>query len=159
MANNSGQDKNFWSNMRNSGSKTAWSGYAFEQVCLHHIPQIKKALGIFGVLANVYSWSCRPFVDATGAEWRGGQIDMLIDRADGAINICEMKYAKDEFVIDAGYEQRLLDRMSSFSVATKTKKALLHTFITTYGVKQNMHSGLVNSEVRMNDLFEKANIR
>ena len=67
----------------------------------------KKALGISGVLANVYSWSCRPFVDATGAEWRGGQIDMLIDRADGAINICEMKYAKDEFVIDAGYEQRL----------------------------------------------------
>ncbi len=51
----------------------------------------KKALGISGVLANVYSWSCRPFVDATGAEWRGGQIDMLIDRADGAINICEMK--------------------------------------------------------------------
>ena len=117
----------------------------------------KKALGISGVLANVYSWSCRPFVDATGAEWRGGQIDMLIDRADGAINICEMKYAKDEFVIDASYEQRLRDRMSSFSVATKTKKALLHTFITTYGVKQNMHSGLVNSEVRMNDLFEKAN--
>ena len=67
----------------------------------------KKALGISGVLANVYSWSCRPFVDATGAEWRGDQIDMLIDRADGAINICEMKYAKDEFVIDAGYEQRL----------------------------------------------------
>ena len=79
---------------------------------------------------------------------------MLIDRADGAINICEMKYAKDEFVIDAGYEQRLRDRMSSFSVATKTKKALLHTFITTYGVKQNMHSGLVNSEVRMNDLIQ-----
>lgn len=49
VANNSGQDKNFWSNMRNSGSRTAWSGYAFEQVCLHHIPQIKKALGISGV--------------------------------------------------------------------------------------------------------------
>ena len=78
---------------------------------------------------------------------------MLIDRADGAINICEMKYAKVELVIDASQEQRLLDRKSSLSVATKPKKALLHTFITTYGVKQNMHSGLVNSEVKMNDLF------
>ena len=82
-------------------------------------------------MANVYSWSCRPFVDATGAEWRGGQIDMLIDRADGAINICEMKYAKDEFVIDASYEQRLRDRMSSFSVvsffSTKAKKVDLHS--------------------------------
>lgn len=150
---NKGMDENFWSNMRNSGSRKAWSGYAFEQTCLHHIPQIKKALGISGVLANVYSWFSRPFVDITGAEWKGGQIDMLIDRADGAINICEMKYANDEFVIDADYEQRLRDRMSSFRVITKTKKALLHTFITTYGVKRNMHSGIVNSEVKLEDLF------
>lgn len=147
-------DENFWSNMRNSGSRKAWSGYAFEQACLHHIPQIKKALGISGVLANVYSWSSRPFVDATGAAWKGGQIDMLIDRADGAINICEMKYAQDEYVIDADYEQRLRERMSSFCVATKTKKALRHTFVTTYGVKRNQHSGLVDSEVTMDDLFQ-----
>ncbi len=89
-------------------------------------------------MANVYSWSCRPFVDATGAEWRGGQIDMLIDRADGAINICEMKYAKDEFVIDAGYEQRLRDRTSSFSVAsffsTKAKKVDLHSTNPPYSL-------------------------
>lgn len=154
VANKNSQDEQFWSNMRNDGSRNAWSGYAFEQVCLHHIRQIKKALGISGVLANVYSWSSRPFVDVTGAEWKGGQIDMLIDRADGAINICEMKYANDEYTITADYEQRLRDRMSSFRAATKTKKALLHTFITTYGVKRNMHSGLVNSEVRLDDLFE-----
>lgn len=153
VSENRGMDENFWSNMLNSGSRNAWSGYAFEQTCLHHIPQIKKALGISGVLANVYSWFSRPFVDTTGAEWKGGQIDMLIDRADGVINICEMKYANDEFVIDADYEQRLCDRMSSFSVVTKTKKALLNTFITTYGVKRNMHSGIVNSEVKLEDLF------
>lgn len=89
-------------------------------------------------MANVYSWSCRPFVDATGAEWRGGQIDMLIDRADGAINICEMKYAKDEFVIDADYEQRLRDRTSSFSVvsffSTKAKKVDLHSTNPPYSL-------------------------
>lgn len=154
VANSSGQDEQFWSNMRNDGSRNAWSGYAFEQVCLHHLRQIKKSLGISGILANVYTWCSRPFVDATGAEWKGGQIDMLIDRADGAINICEMKYAKDEYAITAEYEQRLRHRMSSFQAATKTKKALLHTFITTYGVKQNMHSSLVNSEVKMDDLFQ-----
>ncbi len=154
VARSSGQDEQFWSNMRNDESRNAWSGYAFEQVCMHHIRQIKKALGISGILANVYSWSSRPFVDVTGAEWKGGQIDMLIDRADGAINICEMKYAKDEYSITADYEQRLRERMSSFHAATKTKKALLHTFITTYGVKRNMHSGLVNSEVKLDDLFE-----
>ncbi len=153
VANKNSQDEQFWSNMRNDGGRNAWSGYAFEQVCLHHIRQVKKALGISGVLANVYSWSSRPFVDVTGAEWKGGQIDMLIDRADAAINICEMKYAQDEYTITAEYEQRLRERMSSFRAATKTKKALLHTFITTFGVKRNMHSGLVNSEVKLDDLF------
>ena len=153
VANKNGLDEKFWSNMRNEGSRNAWSGYAFEQVCLHHIPQIKKALGISGVLTNIHSWSCRPFVDATGAEWKGGQIDMLIDRADGAINICEMKYAKEEYTITADYDQRMRERMSSFQAATKTKKALLNTFVTTYGIKRNMYSGMVNSEVKTDDLF------
>lgn len=154
IASNNGQDEHFWSNMRNDGSRLAWSGYAFEQVCFHHIPQIKKALGISGILSNVYSWACRPFVTTDGSEWKGGQIDMLIDRSDGAINICEMKYAHNEYVIDADYEQRLRERMASFAAATKTKKSLLHTFVTTYGVKRNMHSGIVNCEVKMNDLFK-----
>ncbi len=155
VAGNNGQDEHFWSNMRNDGSRNAWSGYAFEQVCFHHVLQIKKKLGISGILSNVYSWACRPFTDASGAEWKGGQIDMLIERADGAINICEMKYAKDEYVIDADYAQRLRERESSFVAATKTKKALLHTFVTTFGVKKSRYSGLVNSEVTMDDLFSE----
>lgn len=154
VANSNGQDEHFWSNMRNDGSRTAWSGYAFEQICFHHIPQIKKTLGIFGILSNVHSWACRPFVTADGSEWKGGQIDMLIDRADGVINICEMKYAKEEYVIDANYEQHLRERISSFRAATQTKKSLLQTFVTTYGVKRNIHSGIVASEIKMDDLFE-----
>lgn len=154
VANSNGQDERFWSNMRNDGSRTAWSGYAFEQICFHHIPQIKKTLGISGILSNVHSWACRPFVTADGSKWKGGQIDMLIDRADGVINICEMKYAKEEYVIDANYEQHLRERISSFRAATQTKKSLLQTFVTTYGVKRNIHSGIVASEIKMDDLFE-----
>lgn len=154
VANSNGQDERFWSNMRNDDSRTAWSGYAFEQICFHHIPQIKKTLGISGILSNVHSWACRPFVTADGSEWKGGQIDMLIDRADGVINICEMKYAKEEYVIDANYEQHLRERISSFRAATQTKKSLLQTFVTTYGVKRNIHSGIVASEIKMDDLFE-----
>lgn len=154
VANNNGQDEHFWSNLRNDGSRNAWSGYAFEQVCFHHVRQIKKALGISGILSNVYSWSSQPFVDASGAKWKGGQVDMLIDRADGVINLCEVKYAHDEYAIDAAYAQRLRERESSFRVVTKTKKTLWHTFITTYGVKQNMYSGMVNNEVTVDELFE-----
>ncbi len=154
VAKSNGQDEHFWSNLRGDGSRVAWSGYAFEQICLHHIPQLKRALGIFGILSNVCSWACLPFVDSTGIRWKGGQIDLLIDRNDGAINVCEMKYADEEYVISAEYEQRLQERASLFRQVTKTKKTLLCTFVTTYGVKKNMHSGIVQSEVKIDDLFD-----
>ena len=139
------QDENYWSNISLSNEKNSWSGYAFEQVCLHHIKEIKAKLGISGVLSNIYSWNSKPFVDADGNKWKGGQIDLLIDRKDDAINLCEIKYASDKYEIKAQYEEHLRERASLFKKVTGTKKSLLHTFITTYGVKQNMHSGIVQS--------------
>ena len=153
VADNSGQDEHLWSKLSGKGQMTSWSGYAFEQVCLHHIGQIKRALGIGGVISNVHSWSSKPFTDQNGTQWKGAQIDLLIDRADEVINLCEIKYVSDKYAIDADYEERLRSRASLFQAVTKTKKALHHTFITTYGVAQNIHSGIVQSEVTMNQLF------
>lgn len=150
----SSQDQNFWSNLSSTGTKNSWAGYAFEQVCLHHITQIKSKLSILGVLSNTYSWNCKPFTDKDGTTWKGGQIDMLIDRKDQVINICEMKYSVDEYTITEEYEKKLRQRASLFQHVTKTKKALQHTFVTTYGVKQNLYSGIVQSEVMMDDLFK-----
>ena len=82
----------------------------------------------------------------------GGQIDLLIDRADEVISICEIMYVSDKYVIDADYEKRLSSRATLFRQVTKTKKALHHAFITTYGVSKN--SGIVQSEVTMEDLFK-----
>ena len=153
VENDNSQDQNFWSNMASTGTKNAWAGYAFEQVCLHHITQIKSKLSILGVLSNTYSWQCKPYTDKDGTEWKGGQIDMLIDRKDQVINICEMKYSVDEYTITEDYEKKLRQRASLFQHVTGTKKALQHTFITTYGIKQNLYSDIVQSEVRMDDLF------
>lgn len=157
VENDNSQDQNFWSNMTSSGAKNAWAGYAFEQVCLHHITQIKSKLSILGVLSSTYSWQCKPFTDSDGTQWKGGQIDMLIDRKDQVINICEMKYSVNEYVITEEYEKRLRDRQALFAKVTKTKKALQHTFITTYGIRQNLYSGIVQSEVTMDDLFKDVN--
>ena len=123
---NSGQDEHLWSKLTGKGPMTAWSGYAFEQVCLHHTSQIKQALSIGGIISNIHSWSCRPFTDKNGTSWKGGQIDLLIDRADEVISICEIKYVSDKFVIDAEYEKRLASRATLFRQVTKTKKALHH---------------------------------
>ena len=147
------QDEHYWTNLP-EGMKNAWSGYAFEQVCLHHIPQIKNKLGISGVFSNIFSWNSGPFTDDDGTKWNGGQIDLLIDRRDDVINICEIKYSSEQYVITKDYEHHMMDRISLFRHCTHTRKSLVNTFITTYGVKKNIHSTSIQKEVTMDDLFK-----
>lgn len=150
---NSGQDEQYWSNCSKTGSISVWSGYAYEQVALLHLLQIKKKLGISGVLTNSCSWSVKPFVDVDGGSWNGAQIDLTIDRNDSFVNLCEIKYSKDEYVITKEYDMILRERMSCFKHVTKTRKSLLNTFITIFGVKRNNYSGIVDSEIILDDLF------
>ena len=149
----SGSDDHFWTNMLNSGKKNAWSGYAFEQVCLHHVNQIKAKLGISGIASSIYAWSQKAYTDKDGSEWDGGQIDLIIDRADGVMNLCEMKYSSEEFKIDKNYEKTIRDRISLFKHTENTSKTLRCTFVTTYGVKPNEYRGIVDDEVALEDLF------
>ncbi|MDR1189056.1 MAG: hypothetical protein LBK95_16665 [Bifidobacteriaceae bacterium] len=140
-------DEHFWTNGLLSGGRNAWKGHAFEEVCLGHIPQIKRALGIAGVLSSASAWRSR-FADP------GAQIDLVIDRADRVINLCEIKYSDHEYAITADYDRRLRAKRAAFSEETRTTKSLAWTFITTYGLARNAHRGSVSSEVTMNDLFE-----
>lgn len=139
-----GQDENHWQNMIDSPSRRAWSGYSFEQLCLHHVRQIKKKLGISGVQSDICAWKTD-----------GAQVDLLIDRRDQTINLCEMKFAQGEFVITKQYDEHLRHRTELFRTVTKTKKALHQTFVTTYGVKENSYSGNIQSQVLLDDLFSE----
>lgn len=137
-----GQDEHHWQNMIDSPSRRAWSGYSFEQLCLHHIRQIKQKLGITGVQSDICGWKDDK-----------AQIDLLIDRRDQTINLCEIKFSQSEFEITKQYDEHLRERAESFRLATKTKKAIHQTFISTYGLKKNKYSGIVQSEVVLDDLF------
>ena len=139
--------ENYWSSFIDNASHRAWSGYAFEQVCLAHINQIKKALGISGVHTDVSSWISR-------AESNGVQIDLVIDRGDRVINLCEIKFANGPFEIDRTYDLALRGKIESFRNETKTRKALHLTMISTYGVKLGKYAGIVQSEVSMDELIE-----
>lgn len=149
-----GTDYHFWSNMQDNPRRKNWQGYAFEQVCLHHIPQIKQKLGIYGVLSDVCSWSCKQFVDKDGTEHKGTQIDLIIDRRDETINLCEVKFTTDEYIITQEYAERLNSRKETFRKITGTRKSLHTTMITTYGLKHNKHIANVQREVTMVDLFK-----
>ena len=143
-------DESFWSNSIGSARQSAWSGIAFERVCLHHIRQIKNALQIGGVQTNVYSWRHTP--DETYPI--GAQIDLLIDRADGIIDICEMKYTKDNYNATEKSDEDMRRRMSIFSDISKTRKSIRAVLITPYGLTQNKYSGRFSNVITFDDLFK-----
>lgn len=145
---NYGRDEHFWSDMLDNPSRRAWAGLTFEQVCKDHIPQIKKSLGISGVLSENSVWTSRGDDSHDGT-----QIDLLIKRRDRVTNICEIKFSTGKFVIDKKYDMALRNRITVFQSETRTKDTLQLTFITTYGVKKNMYAGIVQNEVTMDDLF------
>ena len=145
---NSYQDEHFWTTSVNSPLHNTWCGLSFEMLCLCHLKQIKQALGISGVQTLACSWRGK------GSESKKGvQIDLLIDRKDETINLCEIKYNKDKFEISLAEEQKLSTRLDTFRAETQTKKSVLLTLITTNGIKQNSHSDIVQSEVTLEDLF------
>ncbi|MCF0181212.1 MAG: ATP-binding protein [Muribaculaceae bacterium] len=141
-------DINWFTHHLDSPSVSAWMGLTFELICMQHHMQIKKALGISGISTSVYTWKCE-----STDEHKGAQIDMLIERADRMIHLCEMKFSQSTFNISNEYAMALRIRMSVFNEVTKNKKGLLHTFVTTFGLSNGKHNSIVNSEITMNDLF------
>ncbi len=140
-----------WKNLQKTAKYTTWSGYAFESICLKHLPEIKKALGISGV----FSTSSAFYKKGTD-NMEGCQIDLLIDRDDNVINLCEIKWSHSEFIISKSYAAKLRKKAALFKYYSKTKKQIFITFISTYGLIQNEHSiGLVDKELTLDDLFNR----
>lgn len=148
---NYGHDPHFWTNRIDDPSRRSWAGYTFEQLCLYHLEQIKRAIGISAVQCAVSAWFHK--LEEGVERKRGTQIDLLIERRDRVINVCEMKFSLNEFTIDKDYDAILRNKMETFREESKTKKALQLTMITTYGVKRNLYSNRVQSEVLLDDLF------
>ena len=147
---NHGKDERYWSNAIDNPARRAWAGLTFEQLCKDHIPQIKGKLGISGVLSEESVWYTGGD-EELGVE--GAQIDLLIERRDRVINMCEMKFSINEYVIDKRYDMNLRNKIESFRRLTNCKKSIQTTMITTYGVKQGKYSGIIQSQVTLDDLF------
>jgi hypothetical protein len=144
-------NEGFWLSLSNQPSWKAWAGYAFESTCYKHINHIRKALKIDpGAIAG--TWRFVPKAN----QGDGAQIDLLFDRLDGAITLCEIKYSDKPFAIDKSYAQEILKKMEVFRKQTRTKKQLFFSMITTFGLKPTMYSEeLISSEATLDDLFKK----
>ena len=140
--------------MLDNPKKNIWLGYSFEQLVKEHIEQVKTALGIGSVLSQQSSWYVeKRNLDDDEENLNGAQIDLLIDRRDRAINLCEIKFYSGEFTIDKNYSLNLRNKVAAFKYASKTRKSIVPTMITTFGVKPNMYSGIIQQEVILEDLF------
>lgn len=145
----SGED--YWLKIRATRKWTTWSGLAFEILCWKHINGIKKALGISGVQTSSSTWRDIP----EKSDQDGAQIDLVIDRADRCINLCEIKYSDNLFDITKTYRKDLERKKRVFHQITKTRKALFITLITPFGIKKNSHStAIVDNQVLLDALFD-----
>ena len=113
-----------------------------------HTPQVKMALGVSGIQSTQSEWTLRG--DSTHD---GSQIDMIIERADRVVNLCEIKFCNDLFEIDKSYDMTLRHRLSTLQNGLQKRQNIHLTFITTFGVKDNMYRGIVQKEVTLDDLF------
>ena len=144
---NTKAEKGVWQTMYNQNTYKVWSGFSFETICIKHIKQIKQSLGISGILTTTGSW-----IEKNNKQ--GTQIDLLLDRNDNAINLCEIKFYNAAFTITKSYAENLRDKKNIFIEKTKTTKNIFVTIITVYGLIINKYSlENVQNEVVMIDLF------
>jgi hypothetical protein len=140
---------NVWQNLSNSAAYLSWTGYAFENICLTHLQSIHEVLGISGIYTHVSSYNFK------GDDVQSGiQIDLIIDRNDGIINLCEAKFTNKEFTLTKDYTADLRRKRTVFQAITKTKKMVTTVLLTTHPAMQNTYyNEEVYAEVSLDRLF------
>jgi len=141
-------DKAFWRHTINTSIQNNWYGLAFERVCICHIEEMMQSLHIDTILTSYYSWRSR-------TSTHGAQIDLIVDRADGIINIFEMKYFKADYRFEKDEYLKMMNRIEDFRVESKTRKGIQAILVTTFALKRNDYSDIFGRILSLDDLFVK----
>lgn len=141
-------DDAFWMNNVEAPKIKSWRGFAFEDLCLRHIGAIKRALQIAGISSSQSAWAV-----SGDDRQEGTQIDLLIQRKDNVVNMCEMKFYSEEFAVDKSYHTRLVHRMNTLVEKVSRKTVIHSTLVTTYGLAYNQYFGDFVNVVTLDDLF------
>jgi hypothetical protein len=138
-----GNKGNSWSQLYRKREYESWCGYAFEMICYKHVACIKKALECDQIQSKNYSWSNS-----------NAQIDLVIDRNDQIINLCEIKFYNDLFNLDEAYASELRKKESVFRSSSRTRKGINTIMLTTWGITGNHAVGLVTNSLNQACLFK-----
>jgi AAA+ ATPase superfamily predicted ATPase len=148
MAKNEYNDIGFWTNSLDTPKQNSWAGFAFEMLVLLHVQEIKMAMQIAGILSSVSAWRSQKSEPAA-------QIDLVINRKDGIINLVEIKFSRKPFSITKAYEENLQNKIYAFKEENATGKAIHLMMLTAAGIKHNKYSEIVQRELTINDLFQQ----
>jgi AAA+ ATPase superfamily predicted ATPase len=141
----------YWRTKAAGAPFATWAGFAFESVCLRHVPEIIAALGLEGAVTAPATWR---YVPVSGSPDRGAQIDLLLDRTDRAITLCEIKYSDAPFRITRSYAEDLKRKLDVFEQRTKTRKQILLALVTPHGLESNTWSkDLIDAVVTLDAFF------
>lgn len=139
-----------WQQIAETPTFKTWLGYAFENLCFRHVFQIKKALGIHGIVSNEYSWAKKGTATTPGT-----QIDFIIDRSDNCLNLLELKFHNTPFEMTKDYASQLREKVAIFKQHTRTRKNVFITLLTVFGAKPNEHFlATVAQELTLDVLFD-----
>ncbi|MBT3220270.1 MAG: ATP-binding protein [Proteobacteria bacterium] len=142
----------YWLEISQTPAWRSWAGFAFETLCMQHSGAIKAALGLSGIAAQVGSWHYQPNRGSTRE--RGAQVDLLFDRSDGVVTLCELKHKDTKFAVDKDYARNLANKIEVFQAVTRTRKQIQLALVTTHGLRRNLWSeDLIDQDVDLNDLF------
>lgn len=139
-------EQQYWAHHINTPEVNAWMGLAYERICMAHIGQIKHSLRIDAISTLTYSWRSKTTTPAA-------QIDIIIERADKIVNICEVKYSQDEYHLDKEEYEKICKRKNNFLQETGLRHAPWLTMITTEGIAKGKYTEMIQSQVRLDDLF------
>ena len=144
-------EQGYWQNLVNTPVISNWAGYAFENVCLKHIYQIRVALKLEKIACQIGRWR---HIAKKNSEEEGAQIDLLFDRQDGIVTLCEIKYSEKPYLIDKDYGKLLVRKEEVFKKQLKINKEVFIAMITAAGLKENLWSKeLIQNEICLEDLF------
>ena len=141
-------DPEFWMHNVTSASINSWRGFAFEEICFNHVDKIKKALNILGVSSKQSGW-----VVIGDDDTEGGQIDLLIERKDNVVNMCEMKFYSEFITISKAYHAKLVHRQNLLMKNLSRKTVVQPVLVTTEGLVYNEYSGIFQNVVVIDNLF------
>lgn len=147
---NTSRDEQYWQHHFSDRSVETWEGFTFEEVCLRHLPHIKRGLGIEGMATEASAWRYIPY---NKSERKKAQVDLVIKRADKIVHLVEMKFSETPYKITKAYETRLQERKALFMEATGITRGVVHTFVTPFGLSKGLHSSIIHSQLTSGDLF------